>query len=214
MLGGKDGTIRDLQEQLRRAAEERARDEERIAGLQREKSALQVSILCAGETRMSAMEIAHTQSEVAGLQSQGRVAQLSSDDLQTRLTDAYREREQLARKLRQAEEALRNKVSTSVLLHLSFPLLPPSLPPLPPLPLALSLSLLSQDSAYERARKACEALKRQVEQLQEQVQRLSQRPDTTSVGVATSSPGQQDSGVMAGGVDESVGTSAPQPAQV
>lgn len=55
-----------------------------------------------------------SQSEVAGLQSQGRIAQLSADDLQSRLTDAYREREELARKLRQAEETLGNKVSWRV----------------------------------------------------------------------------------------------------
>ena len=50
--------------------------------------------------------------------------------------------------------------------------------------------------------------------LQEQVKELSRRADTVSVGVSTSSPGRQDSGVMAGGVDESVGTSPPQPTQV
>lgn len=72
----------------------------------------------------------------------------------------------------------------------------------PPLPLL-------QDSAYERARKACEALQRQVAELQEQVIALSQRADTASVGVSTSSPGKQDTGMMAGGVDESTGTSPP-----
>lgn len=51
-------------------------------------------------------------------------------------------------------------------------------------------------------------------QLQEQVTQLSRRANTTSVGVSTSSPGQQDSGMMAGGVDESVGTSPPQAPQV
>ena len=51
-------------------------------------------------------------------------------------------------------------------------------------------------------------------QLQDQVTALSQRADTASVGVATSSPGRHDSGVMAGGVDESVGTSDPPLAQV
>ena len=67
-----------------------------------------------------------------------------------------------------------------------------------------------QYTASERARKACEALQRQVAQLQEQVRQLSRRADTVSVGVSTSSPGRQDSGMMAGGVDESVGTSPPQ----
>ena len=71
-----------------------------------------------------------------------------------------------------------------------------------------------QDTAYERARKACEALQRQVAQLQEQVMELSRRGHSISVGVGTSSPGRQDSGVMAGGVDESVGTSPPTAQQV
>ena len=47
---------------------------------------------------------------MAGLQSQGRIAQLSSEDLQGKLTEAYREREEMARRLRQAEEALGEKV--------------------------------------------------------------------------------------------------------
>lgn len=50
------------------------------------------------------------QDELSRLQSQGRIAQLSAEDLQMRLTDAYREREELSRKLREAEEALGNKV--------------------------------------------------------------------------------------------------------
>ena len=131
------------------------------------------------------------------MQSQGRIAQLSSEDLQGRLTDAYREREELARRLRQAEETLGNKVRLS-LSHTHY----------------IIHTLLSQESAYERARRACEALQKQVARLQEQVKELSRRADTVSVGVSTSSPGRQDSGVMAGGVDESVGTSPPQPTQV
>ena len=56
------------------------------------------------------------QDELSRLQSQGRVAQLSAEDLQARLTEAYREREELARKLREAEEALGNKVCTYLYL--------------------------------------------------------------------------------------------------
>ena len=37
---------------------------------------------------------------------------------------------------------------------------------------------------------------------------LSQHPETASVGVSTSTPPRRDSSMMAGGVDESVGTSA------
>ena len=54
-----------------------------------------------------------SQDELSRLQSQGRIAQLSAEDLQARLTDAYREREELARKLREAEDALGTKVSLS-----------------------------------------------------------------------------------------------------
>ena len=80
-----------------------------------------------------------------------------------------------------------------------------------PFPLSLSPSL-PQDSAYERARKACEALQRQVAELQEQVIALSQRPNTASVGVSTSSPGKQDTGMMAG--EETRAGTLPPTAQV
>ena len=134
-LSLKDETIRDLQEQLERAEEqlERAEEERERAEEEREREAerareLQV-LYChkdmyavpQAEEAMDSRDAhththshthTHTQGEVAGLQSQGRIAQLSSDDLQARLTDAYREREELARRLREAEEALGDKVSS------------------------------------------------------------------------------------------------------
>ena len=50
------------------------------------------------------------QGELAALESQGRIAKLSSDDLQAKLMQAFAENEELARKLRETEEELRNKV--------------------------------------------------------------------------------------------------------
>ena len=44
------------------------------------------------------------------MESQGRIAKLSSDDLQAKLMQAFAENEELAKKLREAEEALRDKV--------------------------------------------------------------------------------------------------------
>ena len=51
------------------------------------------------------------QGELAALESQGRIAKLSSDDLQAKLMQAFAENEELTRKLREAEEALRDKVT-------------------------------------------------------------------------------------------------------
>lgn len=45
------------------------------------------------------------------LRSQARISKLASDDLQSKLTQAFGEREELARKLQLAEAALRDKVS-------------------------------------------------------------------------------------------------------
>jgi len=47
-----------------------------------------------------------SQNEVAGLQSQARISHLSSEDLQHKLTQAFGEREDLARRLKLAEDAL------------------------------------------------------------------------------------------------------------
>ena len=47
---------------------------------------------------------------MAGLQSQARVSHLSSEDLQSKLAQAFGEREDLARRLKVAEEALGEKV--------------------------------------------------------------------------------------------------------
>ena len=46
------------------------------------------------------------------LRSQARISKLAADDLQSKLTQAFGEREELARKLQLAEAALRDKVST------------------------------------------------------------------------------------------------------
>ena len=46
------------------------------------------------------------------MESQGRIAKLSSDDLQAKLMQSFAENEELTRKLREAEDALRDKVST------------------------------------------------------------------------------------------------------
>ena len=54
------------------------------------------------------------QNEVAGLQSQARVSHLSSEDLQSKLAQAFGEREDLARRLKVAEGALGEKVHWSV----------------------------------------------------------------------------------------------------
>ena len=51
-----------------------------------------------------------SQNEVAGLQSQARISHLSSEDLQHKLTQAFGEREDLARRLKLAEDALGEKV--------------------------------------------------------------------------------------------------------
>ena len=51
-----------------------------------------------------------SQNEVAGLQSQARISRLSSEDLQHKLTQAFGEKEDLARRLKLAEDALGEKV--------------------------------------------------------------------------------------------------------
>ncbi len=48
------------------------------------------------------------------MRSQARISKLASDDLQSKLTQAFGEREELARKLQLAEEALREKVKLSL----------------------------------------------------------------------------------------------------
>ena len=52
------------------------------------------------------------QGELAALESQGRIAKLSSDDLQAKLMQAFAENEELVKKLKEAEDALRDKVCT------------------------------------------------------------------------------------------------------
>lgn len=52
-----------------------------------------------------------SQGELATLESQGRISKLSSDELQAKLMQAFAENEELARKLKEAEDALRDKVS-------------------------------------------------------------------------------------------------------
>ena len=62
-----------------------------------------------GMTNLSPL-LFRPQGELAALESQGRIAKLSSDDLQAKLMQAFADNEELARKLREAEEALRDKV--------------------------------------------------------------------------------------------------------
>jgi flagellar motor switch protein FliG len=50
------------------------------------------------------------------LESQGRIAKLSSDDLQAKLMQAFADNEELARKLREAEDALRDKVCENYII--------------------------------------------------------------------------------------------------
>ena len=50
------------------------------------------------------------QGELAALESQGRIAKLSSDDLQAKLMQAFADNEELLKKLEEAEKALRDKV--------------------------------------------------------------------------------------------------------
>lgn len=50
------------------------------------------------------------QGELAALESQGRIAKLSSDDLQAKLMQAFADNEELLKKLEEAENALRDKV--------------------------------------------------------------------------------------------------------
>jgi len=52
----------------------------------------------------------HVQAELAQMRSQARISKLASDDIQVKLTQAFAEREELARKLQQAQDALRDKV--------------------------------------------------------------------------------------------------------
>ena len=58
-----------------------------------------------------------SQNEIGNLKSQSRISKLASDDLQAKLTQAYEEREELARRLQQAEEALREKVVANTVWH-------------------------------------------------------------------------------------------------
>lgn len=86
----KDRTIQELKQELKRLRGERAAAEERVRELEDEKARLE--------------------NKISELQSQGRIHHLSLADLQDRLTRAYAEREEMARKLKLAEEALRDKV--------------------------------------------------------------------------------------------------------
>lgn len=90
-LSLKDRTIQELQQELKRLRGERSAAEERARRAEEEKVRLEA--------------------ELSELQSQGRIHQLSIADLQDRLTRAYADREEMARKLKLAEEALRDKVS-------------------------------------------------------------------------------------------------------
>ena len=89
-LGLKDRTIQELQQELRRLRAERASAQEKVRELEQEKARLEA--------------------ELSELQSQVRIHNLSLGDLQDRLTQAYADKEELARKLKLAEEALRDKV--------------------------------------------------------------------------------------------------------
>ena len=51
-----------------------------------------------------------SQGELAALESQDRIAKLSSDDLQAKLMQAFAENEELIKRLQEAEKALRDKV--------------------------------------------------------------------------------------------------------
>ncbi len=87
----KDRTIQELQQELKRLREERTAAEERARRAEEERNKLE--------------------SELLELESRGRIHQLALSDLQERLTRAYAEREEMARKLKMAEEALKEKVN-------------------------------------------------------------------------------------------------------
>ncbi len=105
-LGLKDRTIRELQQELQRVRGERGDEEERVRELEEENARLE--------------------KELSDLRSQDRIHQLSMSNLQDRLTQAFAEREEMARKLKQAEDALRDKVG-----HFRRALLNGQLSPLP-----------------------------------------------------------------------------------
>ena len=99
-LGLKDRTIQELQQELKRVRGERATAEERVRELENENSRLENTIL--------------------ELESQDRIHQLSIADLQERLTQAYAEKEEMARKLKLAENTLQEKVSKTRTLRLNL----------------------------------------------------------------------------------------------
>ena len=93
-LALKDRTIQELQQELKRLRGERGMAEDRVRELEEEKARLEA--------------------ELEGLRAQGRVHHLSLTDLQDRLDRACAERDDLARKLKLAEERLKDKVSCRV----------------------------------------------------------------------------------------------------
>lgn len=130
---------------------------------------------------------------MAGLQSQARVSHLSSEDLQSKLAQAFGEREDLARRLKVAEEALGEKVRHTVCLS-AVSLLQRNESGISLwscskvqdcTPSENSNLFPSQGAAYDQARAACESLQEQIKRLQRQLAELS-RKRAREVGVNTS----------------------------
>ena len=89
-LALKDRTLQELQQELKRLRRERGAAEEKVRELEAEKARLEA--------------------ELDGLRLQGRTHNLTLVDLQDRLDRACAERDDLARKLKLAEEHLKDKV--------------------------------------------------------------------------------------------------------
>ena len=126
---------------------------------------------------------------MAGLQSQARVSHLSSEDLQSKLAQAFGEREDLARRLKVAEEALGEKVclsAVSLLQRNESGISPWSCSKVQDCTPSENSNLFpSQGAAYDQARAACESLQEQIKRLQRQLAELS-RKKAREVGVNTS----------------------------
>ena len=93
--------LQDLQQELKRLRAERAAADERARLLEEEKARLEKELL--------------------ELRSQGHAHHLSLSDLQDRLARAYADRDEMARRLKLAEEALKDKVRVFVCLSRCLP---------------------------------------------------------------------------------------------
>ena len=112
-LALKDRTIQELQQELKRLREERGAAEERARELEDELRRLREEGGAADErVRQLEEERARLEAELERLRSKERVHILAMGDLQDRLDRACAERDDLARKLKLAEERLKDKVST------------------------------------------------------------------------------------------------------